>query len=246
MTTKPITLAIENPQTNVLSYAHNGQDYKKWIESKEQEVSRDEIINKIKRFTCIGTEEKLYEYLDEIEKNEKEVSRNRILNLPEQKLGMLQNLVQRFSELGISLPNTESVLNQHKQEIKENKEELKAMNDDTIFQLIGNNILLDKNDMETQYNYMGIINKFRPVGLNLVFAKMNDMADALINKILQTNGILNDMPVEKRKNFAFHVICKGKEFYEASIIDPDFCLYLINDKEPWYSSFYDAFQKLVM
>ncbi len=40
-----------------------------------------------------------------------------------------------------------------------------------------------------------------------------------------------DFTEENKNNFLYHIVAKGSQFYNACIIDPDFCLYLLSSME---------------
>lgn len=48
------------------------------------------------------------------------------------------------------------------------------------------------------------------------------------------SNILNEIDETKKKNFLYHTLFKGKEFYYSTLQDPEFCLYAIDLAQPIY------------
>lgn len=59
---------------------------------------------------------------------------------------------------------------------------------------------------------------------------MPEFADKL-ELFLRNNkkNIFKNISTYDIKEFTYHIVAKGKIFYEASFKDPGFCLYILND-----------------
>lgn len=105
----------------------------------------------------------------------------------------------------------------------------------TFYSYLPSNFRWPDNGEERNYDYARSLNKlafrsdsnkFRASFIITIIEMMSKLKTA-INRI---TGALDS--VERPMDVLLHIILKGKDFYNASCIDPEFCLYLIdNDAE---------------
>lgn len=65
--------------------------------------------------------------------------------------------------------------------------------------------------------------------------RLKYLANNLREKINIVSGALESMNEEHVLNFLFHVLTKGYVIYSASIDDPNFCLYLLDEYQDLYT-----------
>jgi hypothetical protein len=65
---------------------------------------------------------------------------------------------------------------------------------------------------------------------------MINLADKLYCVVQRATGSVDYLDSDEKYNFLFHVMGKGEQFYNNSIIDPSFCTYLLPDEyQPLWS-----------
>lgn len=79
------------------------------------------------------------------------------------------------------------------------------------------------------------LNRIPSDRLLTIFPTMVKMSDDLFIDIHDKTGALDDAEPEDKYNFLFHVIAKGEAMYCQTIVDPDFCLYLLDQYQPLYT-----------
>lgn len=80
-----------------------------------------------------------------------------------------------------------------------------------------------------------VLNKFSDIELRLMFETMKILADELMPAIESKTGALAGMSTSDKYDFLFHIIAKGRDLYFQTSVDPDFCLYLLDNYQPLYS-----------
>lgn len=68
-----------------------------------------------------------------------------------------------------------------------------------------------------------------------IFPIMVKIASSLERSISAVSGALSSMSVEEKNNFLFHVIAKGSNMFMGTIVDPEFCLYMLDQYQPLYT-----------
>lgn len=102
-----------------------------------------------------------------------------------------------------------------------------------MFQWLANLHWADRDEMTMPDNILRVYDVFK---VSSYMMNMIILAKNFLKLIEAKTGALASLSHEQKYNFAFHVIAKGDNFYYNSLIDPDFCLYLLPDQyQPLYS-----------
>lgn len=113
-----------------------------------------------------------------------------------------------------------------------------------VFTLLETVAIYDQSERKIDSSCLNIINKEKLLPLMLA---MDIMSKQLLTIIKGHTGVLSTLRDIDVKNFLYHIIAKGKMFYQGTLNDPNFCLYLIDDTnfgfQPLYEWISDACNK---
>jgi hypothetical protein len=106
------------------------------------------------------------------------------------------------------------------------------MSEDEVFSQLA---ILRWADKDEHKMTSSVLNKIPLHKLNSMFPVMTNMANVLREALATKTGVVENMDDADRMNFLFHVIAKGRELYYQSLIDADFCLYLVDGWQPLHT-----------
>lgn len=105
-----------------------------------------------------------------------------------------------------------------------------------VFALLETIAIYDKSERKMDSNCISIINHEKLLPLMLA---MDIMSKQLLTVIKGHTGVLSSLRDIDVKNFLYHIIAKGKIFYQGTLSDPNFCLYLIDDTTLGFQPLYE-------
>lgn len=94
--------------------------------------------------------------------------------------------------------------------------------------------VLNWRDKDEQIMTVNALNKINDMHLRSLFNEMKTKANSLYEVISSETSLTFDNDEEKY-NFLFHIIAKGRDFYHNVILDPTFCLYLMDQYQNLYT-----------
>lgn len=104
------------------------------------------------------------------------------------------------------------------------------------FTLLERVSIYDTTERKMTSDCLKVIPKEKLIPLML---SMEILSKQLLNVVKGHTGVLSTLSDVQVKNFLYHIIAKGKIFYQGTLSDPNFCLYLINDNEYGFQSIYE-------
>jgi len=112
------------------------------------------------------------------------------------------------------------------------KVEEAVMTEAEVFTQLQNLRWADKDEREMRITNLNPIAIHKLVSM---FPIMETLANNLRISLAEKTGVIENMSDNDRNNFLFHVIAKGKNMYYQSMVDADFCLYLVDNWQPLYT-----------
>jgi hypothetical protein len=109
-------------------------------------------------------------------------------------------------------------------------EEKKVSVNDRLFQLLNQLNWKDRDEEIMQQSRIKRVNIAELKSYTLV---IDEFASNLSNVLkAHSPNIFRDMSDTQITDFLWHIVAKGKVFYDACMSDPEFCLYLIDQYQP--------------
>jgi len=230
----PWSLNVDNRpsrQTDKIKDVDNPKSqYHAWLEESDaQEYPREQIISKLLE----GNED--FSHLKQFRETFKKSRRNKKKTpKPLEQVGYDDStddsdLADNYEVKSISSRSSEDSLNQIP-EYRPPDILTYPQKVDKLFALLAGLRWCDRDEHIMQPRQL---NRIDCSELRWLMPVMMKISDELFTAIHSTTGALDDMEVEQKYNFLFHIIAKGQQYYFSCITDPEFCTFLLpNNFQP--------------
>jgi hypothetical protein len=79
------------------------------------------------------------------------------------------------------------------------------------------------------------VNKVTPAQWKLLYPVMYTMAHNLEEAFRDKTGVLDALSEEDKLDLLFHIMAKGEDMYYGAIVDPGFCLHMVDKYQPLHT-----------